>query len=123
MAQRKKTVSRGLGDTVEKVIKATGLDAFVDGNDCGCDKRKEALNKLFPYRLKARCFTESEYNGWKEFTENKKITITAQEVKYVCELYASVFNVPVYYPCTNCTPKPVILMIDRLDLLLKTYNS
>ena len=33
---------KGLGDTVEKISKATG-------RDCGCDKRKEYLNKKFPY--------------------------------------------------------------------------
>lgn len=45
-------ISRGLGDTIAKVTKATGIDRivkrFVKG-DCGCDKRREALNKLVPY--------------------------------------------------------------------------
>jgi hypothetical protein len=39
-----------LGDTIEKVTKATGVKAAVDyvakktGKDCGCNKRKAALN-------------------------------------------------------------------------------
>jgi len=47
--------SRGLGDTVEKITTATGVKAVVDtvskvtGKDCGCNKRKDKLNKLFPY--------------------------------------------------------------------------
>lgn len=47
--------SKGLGDTVEKITKATGIKAVVDGvskkldKDCGCKKRKERLNKMFPY--------------------------------------------------------------------------
>jgi len=41
--------SRGLGDTVEKVIKVTGLKKFKK-KGCGCEKRKQALNKAFPYR-------------------------------------------------------------------------
>lgn len=110
--QRNKKVSQGLGDTVEKIIKATGLDTFVDGKDCGCDKRKEFLNKLLPYRINPRCFTEQEYLDWKEFTETKTITLTKEQVKFICELYASVFNKPVWYPCTNCSPKPLITMID-----------
>ena len=47
--------SKGLGDTVEKIAKATGLDKVaqtftkVTGKDCGCAKRKAALNQAFPY--------------------------------------------------------------------------
>jgi hypothetical protein len=45
--------SAGLGDTIEKITKATGIKAAVElfssvtGLDCGCDERKETLNKLF----------------------------------------------------------------------------
>ena len=44
--------STGLGDTVEKVFRKTGVDKLakaVLGEDCGCDKRQELLNDLFPY--------------------------------------------------------------------------
>ena len=47
--------ARGLGDTVEKVFKKTGIDKvakFILGEDCGCDKRKNWLNKQFPYKNK-----------------------------------------------------------------------
>lgn len=119
MAKRK---SKGLGDTIEKVIKATGLDIFVDGKDCGCEERKEKLNQLFPYRFKARCFTEQEYNQWSEFTTIKTVTLTAIQVKFVCELYASIFNRQVWYPCGGCSPKPLIDMIDKLDKVYKSYE-
>jgi len=46
--------SRGLGDTIEKFTKATGIKKVVEKitgkKDCGCNKRKEALNKAFPYK-------------------------------------------------------------------------
>ena len=48
--------SKGLGDTIEKITKATGIKKVVDtvakatGKDCGCNKRKEVLNKAFPYK-------------------------------------------------------------------------
>lgn len=48
--------SKGLGDTIEKVTKATGIKKVVEtvakaaGKDCGCGKRKEALNRAFPYK-------------------------------------------------------------------------
>jgi hypothetical protein len=47
--------SKGLGDTVEKITVATGVKQTVDslfkavGKDCGCKKRKDKLNKMFPY--------------------------------------------------------------------------
>ena len=40
---------KGFGDTVEKVIKITGLNRLAP-KGCGCKKRKEALNKASPYK-------------------------------------------------------------------------
>ena len=52
-----KEKSKGLGDTIEKFTKATGIHSLaqmgakvVGKKDCGCKKRKEALNKAFPYK-------------------------------------------------------------------------
>jgi hypothetical protein len=48
-----KTKSKGLGDTVERFTKATGIKKVVDkatNGNCGCNRRKEKLNKLFPYK-------------------------------------------------------------------------
>jgi len=48
--------SEGLGDTIEKFTKATGIKAVVDtiakaaGKECGCGSRKEKLNNLVPYK-------------------------------------------------------------------------
>jgi hypothetical protein len=45
----------GLGDTVERVTKATGIKTVVDkvakatGRDCGCTARKESMNRRFKY--------------------------------------------------------------------------
>lgn len=50
--------SKGLGDTVEKITTATGIKKVVDtvakasGKDCGCKQRKDALNRMFPYKDK-----------------------------------------------------------------------
>lgn len=47
-----KMESKGLGDTVEKITKATGIKSLFEKlhGDCGCEKRKEKLNKKFPYK-------------------------------------------------------------------------
>tara|TARA_R110000764_G_scaffold4387_2_gene18107 strand:- start:567 stop:734 length:168 start_codon:yes stop_codon:yes gene_type:complete len=48
--------SQGLGDTVEKITKATGIKSLVDrvseglNIPCGCQQRKEKLNKILPYK-------------------------------------------------------------------------
>lgn len=48
--------STGLGDTIAKVTHAVGLDKVAESvakavgkEDCGCNKRREKLNELFPY--------------------------------------------------------------------------
>ncbi len=44
--------SQGLGDSIEKFTKATGIKKLADKipGGCGCNKRKETLNKIFPYK-------------------------------------------------------------------------
>ncbi len=48
--------SRGFGDTIAKVTKATGLDKVAKTmakaagkSDCGCNDRRDTLNRVFPY--------------------------------------------------------------------------
>ena len=48
---------KGLGDTIENFTTITGIKSLaqmtnniVGKKDCGCDKRKEALNKAVPYK-------------------------------------------------------------------------
>ena len=43
--------SKGLGDSIEKFTKATGIKKVVEkvAPNCGCRKRKDKLNKMFPY--------------------------------------------------------------------------
>ena len=54
----KNNKSKGLGDSIEKFTKATGIKKVVDTvsktvkKDCGCAKRKDTLNRLFPYNYK-----------------------------------------------------------------------
>ena len=48
--------SKGLGDTIEKITTATGIKKVVEAvskateSDCGCGKRRDALNRAFPYK-------------------------------------------------------------------------
>lgn len=42
---------KGLGDTIARVTKMTGIKSAVEAvtKDCGCKRRQEKLNKMFPY--------------------------------------------------------------------------
>ena len=50
--------SKGLGDSIEKFTKATGIKSLAEiaartmgkPGGCGCNKRKTWLNKQFPYK-------------------------------------------------------------------------
>tara|TARA_R100001163_G_C5056932_1_gene193430 strand:+ start:1394 stop:1534 length:141 start_codon:yes stop_codon:yes gene_type:complete len=43
---------KGLGDTIERITKATGIKKVVEkvNPNCGCNKRRKILNKLIPYK-------------------------------------------------------------------------
>ena len=51
--------SRGLGDSIARFTRSTGIHNLAQigaralgKKDCGCNKRKEILNKAFPYKNK-----------------------------------------------------------------------
>ena len=85
----------GLGDTIESITTATGIKAAVDwfseatGVDCGCDARKEKLNKLFRYR-KPECLTKEEYEFIGKMVGRN--TVTAIEQTEVNKIYNRVFK-------------------------------
>ena len=48
---------KGLGDSIERITKATVIHNLAQKGakamgkkDCGCGKRRDALNKMFPYK-------------------------------------------------------------------------
>ena len=46
--------SKGLGDSIEKITKLTGIKSLtnkITKGGCGCNKRKAWLNKQFPYKI------------------------------------------------------------------------
>ena len=58
--------SKGLGDTIDKFTTATGIKAAVNavsGGGCGCNKRREKLNKAFPYKSGKTTGVKSQSTG------------------------------------------------------------
>ena len=111
--------STGLGDTVEKVLRKTGIDKVakaVLGEDCGCDKRQELLNDLFPYK-KYNAPTDEELDIIEWLFERGRSTISGSMVKEVYSVYNRIFNDKLQP--TNCSScfKPV------KQKLLKIHNK
>jgi hypothetical protein len=85
---------KGLGDTIEKITTATGIKKavkFLAGEDCGCDERKEILNKKFRYN-KPECFTEDEYNFVGHIVDSGINTLSVEQNRRMVQIYNRVFN-------------------------------
>ena len=102
----------GLGDTVAKITKATGIKALVElftpeGKDCGCDDRQEKLNKypVLKNKRSVECLTLAEY----EFLSSKlgAATINGKDVLKLKEIHSRVFNQKSTATCNNCSLKYV----------------
>ena len=80
---------------------------------------------MFPNRIKKsiREMTEEEIAHWKAFQEIRILRLSNEQRKYVCQIYADVFNVPYYEPCSTCDPLPYLRMIEKMDSIVKTYES
>lgn len=86
--------SKGLGDTIEKITKATGIKKIVDyvtEENCGCDERRDALNKLFPYK-KPEWFTEDEFNYLTDWFSQKRIKVSVDDQKRIFDIYNRVLS-------------------------------
>jgi len=114
--------SKGLGDTIEKITTVTGIKkavkmfAEVTGLDCGCEERKEVLNKLFPYS-KVNCLNEQDYNSLTQYLSSKQATLTPTEQKIVSDIYFNVFNHRLQISsCSSCWK-------GKLNELRQVYNE
>lgn len=124
---RGKTKSRGIGDDIAKITKATGIDKVVKAivKDCGCQERKEFLNRTFPYiNTKKSCMNEEQlkhFESFKEkYTEGKNSSrVPAEEVKQLIDLYNSVFHVNVK-ECPSCN---VNVYYERLEKVYKNMTD
>ena len=123
------TKSKGLGDDIEKITKATGIKKVVDtfaeltGIDCGCDARKEKLNKLFPKKTQPLCLEESEYTFLKEFF----VDFNGKELRpryheQLSRIHSRIFQHKFYIPCT-CNPREWKRHIDELRKVYDQYET
>lgn len=107
----------GLGDSIAKITKATGIDKVVKaiaGDDCGCDERKSKLNKLFTYK-KLECISEEDYSYLVNFFDRKTSKVSYDEKVRLIEIYNFAFNQN-EKTTTSCSP-----CISRVVRNLKKY--
>lgn len=109
---------KGLGDTIEAAIKATGLDT-VAPKDCGCEKRKEWLNRVFPYVMKEKgTMNDEQKEIFGKFIINETDTLSPKDQAMIHSLYNSVFQVNTK-PCSNCGATEWKRMILKLKEVYK----
>ena len=112
--------SKGLGDTIAKVTKATGIDKavkFVAGEDCGCEERQEKLNQLFSYDV-PECLEENEYNFLKRFFNNIPTTINVDTQKQLLSIHNRIFASKLKLTsCSSCVKR----LIKRLKKVFNNY--
>ena len=94
MARNKKI--KGLGDVVATFTTAVGIEPCE-----GCNKRKEQLNRLFPFGIEE--FTEEEKIYLGTFFAEDKGELNKQEQKEILDIYFRVFRVKPFDPCVNCS--------------------
>jgi hypothetical protein len=119
----KKAPSKGLGDTVEKITKVTGIKKAVElfskatGIDCGCDERQEKLNKLFPYNGKVNCLKKEDYDSLTVLLSPTQNSLSSLEQATVSEIYFNVFNVRIQASnCNSC-------WIGKMTELRRVYDQ
>lgn len=124
----------GLGDAIEVVTKATGIKKAVEifseatGVDCGCDKRKEQLNKLFSIRQRKtplECMTREMYDKWRTVRDIKKNDQTKYIRKVypiIAELHAELYQHNYHEPC-SCTPKTWNNWREDIELTFNLYKE
>lgn len=119
--------AKGLGDTIEQITTATGIKAVVDkisevtGIDCGCEDRKETLNKLWSYRSTEdktlNCLSEDSITFLKDFLHNQPDQLTIKLQERLKSIYKEVFNIN--FQSTSCGS----CWRDMIRELQQVYNA
>lgn len=116
--------SKGLGDTIDKITTATRVKKVVKkifGDDCGCDERREILNKLFPYK-KNNFLTCDEYDYLDVLIPTLGSVLNNEDSNKILTIYRKYINYKQKW--TNCVPcwKHIIESVKQLHSEYKTMN-
>lgn len=128
-----------LGDKVEKLIKKVVPKKILDkieDEDCGCGKRKEALNKyskafldkFTTRRQPIRCLTAEQHKSYGQFIKTRSLNIwKPSDIDLLTSLYAHVFakRIDKRDLCINCGNSGKILfrITEELDKVYEDYDN
>jgi len=118
--KRHENKSKGLGDTIAKATKATGVDKlvkFIAGEDCGCDERQEKLNKEFTYDV-PKCLNEDEFNYLTKLIANKPSEVSYDLQKQILKIHNRIFT---QQEQLSTCPPCIRRIIAKLEKTLKQY--
>jgi|SRR5690554_5907967 len=124
----KESQSKGLGDVVEDITKATGIKKVV--GDCkGCEERKEKLNNLSErikriLRIsKPNQFNEEQAAQWDAFmNRDNKDTITMEQQQLIVNIAKDILNMSIK-PCGDCSPSIWLRYISLIDAVYLKQNG
>jgi len=123
----------GIGTTLEKVFKATGISKLVEvftpeGEDCGCSERKRRLNNSPTFNASQkpkRCMDKAMFEAYDNFVQSREVDKwSAEESKLVFNTYEWVFALryDTKRMCANCNGTANILKMITASLD-KVYES
>ena len=120
------SLPKGLGDTVASITKATGLDKVAESvaktlgyDDCGCDERKDRLNKAFRY-ARPNCLEESDFVYLSEFLTASRTRVTFEQQKKLLGIYNYAFNKDIKpTSCGGCLKR----VVQELKTLLNAHKA
>ena len=117
------SANKGLGTKIADVTNALGLDVVAEtiadalgAEDCGCAKRAEDLNKLFPNRA-INDLSNEDFSYLTEFFIFKRSSVNSLEQKKLVDIFNRVFNAK--REVSNCSPCVANLIRD----LKKIYGA
>lgn len=125
---RYKNKSQGLGDDIAKVTKSLGVDILANKvakslgfNSCGCEERKDTLNKMFDYK-NPECLTEEEYDYlkyWFSLDLRRPNIEETMDRNNLFDIHNRVFKTE--KPYTNCGVC-ITEIVENLRKLIKAYE-
>ena len=118
--------TKGLGDVVESIAKATGVAKVVKtffGEDCGCGDRKDALNAALPFGIEAiNCVDQDDFAYLESFFSRPRARVNAVQQNRLVDIYNHVFEQRMVAPsgCATCSNKGFIKAVNKLH---KYYDA
>ena len=116
--------SRGLGDSIAKITKKTGIEWLTKAlvPDCGCEDRQAWLNEKFPYKnaktKEAVTMTDLQMSKLEKLTDGLEMrSITKEQIAMITALHNEVFGQGKRPSgCASCIKK-------NMKELLTVYNQ